>query len=90
MALSAILHSKLALTLDVVVTVGFQLDWPNLIVGMILGFIVGYIAAYLAHASYDRRQSVAKARVLRQKYGKLARTYSNVRADGSATGEEDD
>jgi hypothetical protein len=35
---------------------------------------------------YDRRQALAKARILREKYGKLARSYSNIAADGIATG----
>lgn len=67
-------------------TVIFHLDWPNLIAGLILGFVAGIAAAYLAHAIYDRKQASARARILHEKYGKLARTYSNFRADGTATG----
>jgi len=67
-------------------SISFRLDLPNLIAGLILGFVAGYLAAYLAHATYDWRQASAKARILHEKYGKLARSYSNFRADGTATG----
>jgi len=59
-----------------------HLDWPNLIGG----FVLGCAAAYAAHVLYDRNQTSARASLLRKKYGKLARSYSNYRSDGSATG----
>ncbi|MGA2299196.1 MAG: hypothetical protein ABSG77_00720 [Candidatus Acidiferrum sp.] len=61
---------------------GYHLDWPNLIAGLILGLFGGY----LIHVVYHWRQGAAKARNLCSKYGKLARTYSNFRADGVPTG----
>jgi len=53
---------------------GYHLDWPNLIAGLILGLFGGY----LIHVVYHWRQGAAKARNLCSKYGKLARTYSNL------------
>jgi len=55
-----------------------HLDWANLIAGFVLG-----LAAALV---YDWIKASAKAHSLHEKYGKLARTYSNFRADGTATG----
>src|ERR1019366_8813936 len=55
-----------------------HLDWANLIAGFILGLFVNVI--------YDQMRAAAKARILRGKYGILARCYVNIRADGTATG----
>jgi len=56
-------------------------DWPNLLLGLMLGAI----ADYLIHAGYNRHKESAKGRALRRKYGKLARTYSNIRDSGTPT-----